>query len=158
MAKYKTLIGRYEMVAFPEQLLDDIPAKIDTGAYLSSIHSTDVEEVMTDGKKTVKFKILGHGSYNFERELTTTHYQIKTIENSFGQSEKRYAVELKIRVANKVFTSEFTLANRSKKAFPILLGRKLLNSRFIIDPTVNNLNSKISKHKAFSDLEESSEG
>ena len=159
MAKYKTLIGRYEMVAFPEHLLEDVPAKVDTGAYLSSIHTTDIREVTVNGKKVLKFKLLAtHQSYDYSREISTTDYQIKTIENSFGQSEKRFAVELKVKVANKVFFTEFTLANREKKAFPILLGRKLLNARFLVDSDLNNLNKKVIKKNIISNLDESAEG
>ena len=42
----------------------------------------------------------------------------------------------------KIFTTPFTLANRGKKVFPVLVGRKLLNRRFVVD------SSKASVHRS----------
>ena len=41
----KKVIGRVDVVNFPKLNLNEISIKIDTGAYTSSIHCKDIEEV-----------------------------------------------------------------------------------------------------------------
>jgi hypothetical protein len=148
MAKYKTIIGRAELIDFPIRLLADVPAKTDTGAYLSAIHATDIKEVTRKGKKVLKFTLLGgHASYPYSREIELPHYEIKTVENSFGVKQERYAVKFKVKLAGKVFFTEFTLADRSTKVFPILLGRTFLNKRFMVDTDIAHIDRKLLKEK-----------
>jgi hypothetical protein len=148
MAKYKTIIGRAESIDFPEILLVDVPAKIDTGAYISAVHATDIKEVTRNGKKKLKFTLLGsHGSYSYSRELEVSHYSTKLIENSFGAKQQRYLVEFKVRLAGKVFKTDFTLADRTGKIFPILLGRTFLNKRYMVDTDIAHIDRKILKEK-----------
>lgn len=148
MVKYKTIIGRAESVDFPIQLLVEVPSKIDTGAYLSAIHATDIREVTRKGKKVLKFTLLGnHASYPYSRELEVSNYQLKTVENSFGVKQERYTVKFKVKLAGKIFVSEFSLADRSKKIFPILLGRTFLNKRFMVDTDIAHIDRKILKDK-----------
>jgi hypothetical protein len=66
-------------------------------------------------------------------------YRKVTIANSFGHEEERYEVKLKVKLGSKVFKARFTLADRSKKIYPILLGREMLSHRFLIDPSKTGL-------------------
>jgi len=138
MAKYKTIIGRAELLDFPAKLISDVPAKTDTGAYSSSVHATNIREVKDkNGKKLLKFNLLqGHPAYPYSREIETYDFSIASVESSIGAEQKRYKVEFKVRIAGKIFSTPFTLADRSTKIFPVLLGRTLLNKRFIVDTTV----------------------
>jgi len=137
MAKYKTIIGRYEFLELRELLSKDVPVKIDTGAYYSAINAKDINIVKKDGVDILSCIILaGHPSYPYERKFETGKFEKRSIENSFGHSEYRYVVNLKIKLANKVLVSQFTLADRSTKTFPILIGRKLLNNRFLVDTSL----------------------
>ncbi len=149
MAKYKTIIGRAEIIDLPARLLTDIPAKTDTGAYLSSIHATNIKEVKKkNGKTVLKFKILdGHAAYPYSREIEMPNYSKTIVENSFGERQERYKVEFKVRIGGKIFRSPFTLADRSKKVFPVLLGRTLINKRFVVDTDIAHIDRKILKDK-----------
>lgn len=149
MAKYKSLIGRAESIDFPEWLLSDVPAKIDTGAYFSSIHATNIREVKKkNGKKSLKFTLLGnHAAFSYDREIELDAYEVTTIENSFGDKQDRFKVDLKVRIAGKVFKAPFTLADRSTKVFPILIGRTMLNHRFIVDTTIMHIDRQELKKK-----------
>jgi hypothetical protein len=148
MIRHKTLIGRYEWVAFPAQLLDAIPAKTDTGAYYTSIHAQNIKLVSKKNKQYLNFELLGgHPSSDYSREMSVSDFTVKNVSNSFGESEKRYAIKLKIKLANKIITTEVTLADRSKKVFPILLGRKLLNGRYLIDPSLSGIDKSVLKAK-----------
>lgn len=149
MAKYKTIIGRAELLDLPARLLTDIPAKTDTGAYLSSIHATNIREVKKkNGKTVLKFNLLGsHAAYPYSREIELANFEKTIIENSFGAQEERYKVEFKVKIGGKIFRTPFTLADRSKKVFPVLLGRTLLNKRFVVDTDVAHIDRRVLKEK-----------
>ena len=149
MAKYKTIIGRADTIDLPARLLTDVPAKTDTGAYMSSIHATEIrEEKKQSGKIVLKFKLLGdHPTFPYSRELELDKFEKTTVENSFAHKQERYKVHFKVRLANRVFRTPFTLADRSKKVFPVLLGRTLLNKRFLVDTDIAHIDRKLLKEK-----------
>lgn len=145
MAKYKTIIGRAELLDLPARLLTDIPAKTDTGAYYSSIHAENITEVTNKkGKKVLQFDLLAnHSAYGFDREAVQfEHYETAKVSNSFGEEQVRYKVNMKVRMAGKVFITPFTLADRSKKPFPILMGRTLINKRFMVDTDITHVDRR----------------
>lgn len=111
----------------------DIPAKVDTGAYRSAAHADQV--TLSDDGKTLTFRLLGGHPVcgKLATIISTTQFQRVWIANSFGHREERYEVKLRVKLGPKIFPATFSLANRSKKVYPILLGRKLLNKRFLVD-------------------------
>lgn len=143
MKKHKLLIGRSEFIAFPELLIDTIPAKTDTGAYRSAIHAENIV-INKDGSKPVLvFQLLkGHAGAPYYREVKTSDFKKVIVENSFGQEETRYSVQLKVKVGPRVCITEFTLADRSKKTYPVLLGRTLTNGRFMVDTEISNIDRR----------------
>lgn len=130
---HKVIIGRIEKISFPELGVFDLPAKVDTGAFRSSIHAKNIK---VDPKtKELSFTLLdGHNSSK-GRKITTSakNYKKVNVKNSFGRSENRYEVKLKVKLMHKSFKTVFTLADRTNMNFPILIGRKLLNGRYIVD-------------------------
>lgn len=128
--KLKAIVGRAERVDFPGGAILGVPAKIDTGAYRSSVWASDIHE----DNGVLKFKLLGPESpYYSGQECHATKYEIVEVENSFGHKEDRYSIHVKLRMGSKTVLSNFTLADRSKKTYPVLIGRKLLRGRYIVD-------------------------
>lgn len=128
--KFKAIIGRAELVSFPELGLDAVHAKVDTGAHRSSIDVSYVEE--KDG--VLHYTLFHEGDPNYSGDvLTTDSYRSVTIYNSFGEGQDRYEVKIWISLGKKKVKTGFTLADRSKKIYPVLLGRKLLQERFMVD-------------------------
>lgn len=122
-------------------------AKIDTGAYTSSIHAEQIREEEVDGKKLLRFQILMPDHQKFSgKTLTFKKYREKKVKNSFGQTETRFLIETKIQLAGEVFRGEFTLTDRSSMKNSILLGRKILRGRFLVDVSKTNL-GKSYRHK-----------
>ena len=144
----KRVIGRKEKVDFPELLLNDVKTKIDTGAYTSSIHSKEIEEVAIDGELSIRFILMdpSHSSYN-EKEFISKNYTKKTIKNSFGTTEQRFAIRTVVKLFNETFPIELTLSDRSEMKYPVLLGRKFLTNRFIVDTAKKDLSFKLKKKK-----------
>lgn len=130
----KKIIGRIEKVDFPIFELSNIDAKIDTGAYTSSIHCKKVQEVIINDEKHLQFVLLDKRNSAFNGQMITVKdYKVKTVKSSNGIKEDRFAIQTKIKVFNKIYSIELTLSNRKKMKNPILLGRKFLNKKFIVD-------------------------
>lgn len=130
---HKVVVGRAELLHFMDFEIADLPAKVDTGAYGSAVHADRIK-LSSDGK-TLQYRLLGGHPVcgSLALELATTDFKKVVIENSFGAREERFEVKLRVKLGPKVFTAPFSLADRSKKAYPILLGRKMLNNRFLVD-------------------------
>ena len=123
MKKNKIIIGSEEIVSFPEVGIDSINARIDTGATTSSLGVKKIQEkngvlcCTMPNKQTVCFR----------------DYKKKVIKSSFGHTEERYVVKLLINISGRNIRTDFTLANRSKMKYTVLIGRKLLKGKFIVD-------------------------
>jgi hypothetical protein len=124
-----------------------VPAKIDTGAYHSAVHATHIK-LSTDGK-TLSFTLLGgHPVCDaFTADIKTKTFSKTRVTNSFGGEEMRYEVKLRVKLGPKVVTSPFTLTDRSKKVYPILIGRKMLNGRYVVDTAHSSVNRAELKKK-----------
>jgi hypothetical protein len=70
--------------------------------------------------------------------VTFDSFKKKIIKSSFGHTEERYVVKILINVLGRKVRTNFTLADRSKMKFPILLGRKLLKGKFMVDLDFKN--------------------
>ena len=134
MANYQVIIGRAEEVDIVGVALA-VPAKIDTGAYRSSIHAGGIKIVDVNGVKTLRYSILGHKNAIIKRDLETTDFSEVEVTSSNGLSEVRYEVKLKIKLANKLFKTSFSLTSRENTLFPILIGRTALQRRYLVDVT-----------------------
>jgi len=141
MSKYQIVISRNETIDFVGVALG-IPAKVDTGAFRSAIHTTDIQITHKKGQDTLSCNLLGHKASPDGYPFETTTFGKAVVINSFGRKEQRYEVTLRVKLGPKVFNTSFTLADRSNNLFPVLIGRKLLKRRFLVDVNTSNLNRK----------------
>ncbi len=142
---HKTVIGRTELVTFVRLGDTQVPAKIDSGAYHSSVHATDIV-VKGDELHCTLFGKHPIGKY-MKFSFSTKNFRQTSIKNSFGQSELRYEVPIRIKIGPKVITTPFTLADRSNNTYPVLIGRKVLNNRFVIDTSLTTVSRAELKRK-----------
>ncbi|OEK02379.1 ATP-dependent zinc protease [Roseivirga sp. 4D4] len=148
MGEHLTIIGRQDIVDLPELNLVNVEAKVDTGAYTSSINCSRVSVKVIDGVKTLTFFISGSRIHEKKaRKFTTTTFDQKKIRSSNGITESRYIINTYIILFGKKKKLELSLADRSKMKFPILLGRKFLTDRFIVDVSEKNLSYKLKGKK-----------
>ena len=135
------VLGRSDRVDLPKLGLYNVHAKVDTGAYNCSLHCKEVKVV--DG--VLEFIVLDelHPEYTGSK-FVFKKFKQKQIRNSFGESELRYVIKTQIKIFERLIRAEFSLSNRGNLKFPVLLGRKILRDRFIIDVTKKDLyyNSK----------------
>ncbi len=130
MNSRKLVIGRADTIAFPEQALFNIPAKVDTGAKTSAIWATNIVE----HNGGVSFTFFGPKSplYTGE-EVFVKHFSRVIIASSIGAEQLRYKVTLLMKLRSKRIRASFTLADRSQQAYPVLIGRNALRGKFLVD-------------------------
>lgn len=137
--KEKLVIGRREVVDFPELGLFGIIAKVDTGAYTSVLHCHDIKE---------KNGVLYFKPENSGIEQQFSLYTQKEIKNSFGEVENRYIIKTIVKIGKKRIKAIISLTDRGKMRYPVLIGRRLLKNRFIVDVSqLEVLPVKFSKKK-----------
>ena len=144
--KEKTIIGRREIANLPEFGLRQVDVKVDSGAYTSSIHVSLCHEVETAEGKRLEVIFLDEKHPAFDNQ---PHYfenfRIKKVKSSTGQEQLRYFIKCTIEILGRKIKTEFSLTERRGMRYPILLGRKLLNNRFIIDTSLVNTSKSLKK-------------
>lgn len=131
MDKNLEVIGSTEYVEIAG--IKNIPAKIDTGADSSSIWASDID-ISKDG--TLSFRLFDENSPLYTGELITRAkdaYKVKIVRSGHGDERIRYRTELDLSVNGRKIRAMFTLANRSRNNFPVLIGRRTLNGKFLVD-------------------------
>ena len=134
------VIGRRERVSFPELDLYDIEAKIDTGAYYTTIHCHEILVKNINGKDVLCFKLLDpeHQDYsNSEKQFE--QFGLKKFKNSFGEQEERYIFKTQIKLGKRIVRATISLTSRANMRYPVLIGRKLLKKRFIVNVAEEHL-------------------
>ncbi len=138
------ILGRSDRVDLPGLGLYNIHAKIDTGAYTSSLHCSRAEVV--DG--VLEFVLLDDEHPEFTGMLFLfKEFDSREIKNSFGVAEHRYIIKTTVKIFDEEIVTEFSLSDRDALRFPILLGRKILRNRFHIDVAKKNLSYRKKKTK-----------
>jgi len=140
------ILGRKDKIDFPELGFKNVDVKVDTGAYTSTIHAHSIEETIVDKQPCLKFVLLDptHPSYTGE-EHTTHNYDKKIVKSSNGIGEERFVVRTLAVLFGQTYKISLTLSERSEMRFPILLGRKFLTKKFLIDTSKTNLSFKSKK-------------
>ena len=133
--KEKNIIGRDDIADFPTFALENVRVKIDSGAYTSTIDCSLVEE--KGEVLEVIFLAKKEKGYTGEKQIFN-YFSKKKVRSSSGESQLRYKVKGDILLFGKKYNTEFTLSSREKMRYPVLLGRKLLNKKFLIDTSLSN--------------------
>ena len=137
------LIGRRDRIDLPGLGYWNIKAKVDTGAYGSAIHCSHMKVVQRDGKPCLSFMLLDPEHPEFREEVHyASHFHEKVVKNSSGEGEQRYIIKTEVVLFGKSIPTEFSLTDRSDMKYPVLLGRKFLRRRFIVDVRLKDVSYK----------------
>ena len=123
-------IGRSEEVILPELLNREIPARIDTGATVTSLWASKITET-AEGLSFVLFD--EKSPYYTGEVVNVTDYGKRVVSSSMGQIEVRYKIKTPITLHGRTVRATVTLADRSTQIYPILVGRNVLKNKFIVD-------------------------
>ncbi|HEY9184995.1 MAG TPA: RimK/LysX family protein [Salegentibacter sp.] len=147
----KTVIGRFDKADFPALHLNDIAIKIDTGAYTSSIHCENIRE--ENNLLLCTFLDEEHPLYN-GKEFSFTDYDIVFVRSSNGIIQKRYQVMSTIKIFSKVYKISLSLSSRQEMRFPVLIGRKFLTKKFIVDTQLTDVSFNLKQNENKNPIQE----
>ena len=133
MNKELRTIGRNTLVDIVghDSHVEPIPAKVDTGADSSSIWASNI--IITK-KGILQFTLFAEGSKYYTGEVIRRKaYRAGIVRSSTGHEQMRYRIEMPIKVAGKTVRAGFYLSDRSANDFPVLLGRRTIKKKFLVD-------------------------
>ncbi len=130
--------GDKETIGAIEWLYMDPPgqhfrARVDSGAETSSLSASDVGEFERDGDDWVRFTFqpdIAKEPVNLELPIKRT---VLVRQMSSDEPERRFVVELDIYLGQQLQSTEFTLADRGRMAYPVSVGRAFLMDLYVVD-------------------------
>jgi hypothetical protein len=116
-----------------------IKAKIDTGADSSSLHCECITPYERDGEQWVKFTItdIDDQSVSYEKKILRR----TKVKRHFGEVQERIVVRMGICIGEQYGETDVSLVDRSGFNYSLLIGRKYLKDKFIVDPGETFLSS-----------------
>ncbi|MEC8444561.1 MAG: ATP-dependent zinc protease [Pseudomonadota bacterium] len=129
----KILVGSTEWVFMtpPGQYLT---ARVDTGAETSSISATNIVRFERDGKRWVAFDLDTGDAKTDVRLEAPLKRSVRIRQASFDDIDRRAVVAFDVRLGKEVYQDvEFTLADRTRMSYPVLLGRSFLKDIAVVD-------------------------
>ena len=129
------VIGWREWISLPDLGVDAIKVKIDTGARSSALHAYDVERFRRRGRDFVRFGI--HPIQRNDRQVILAVAELvdeRNVRDSGGHVERRPVIRTSAQLNGRLWKIDVTLTNRDEMGFRMLLGRRALVNRFLVDP------------------------
>lgn len=128
----KQIIGVTEYVDFGRRAVK-VPAKIDTGADSSAVWAS---KIRVDKDGVLKFALFGEGSPYYNGKIfKRTDYSVVKVRSTTGHEQIRYRTHFKITIGGRKIKVLMNLSDRSKNIFPVLIGRRSLTGKFLVDVT-----------------------
>ncbi len=131
--KPRKVIGRRTIASLPGMKVKAVIAKVDTGAYSSTLHAENIVE--HNGQ--LSFDIIPSDTLQTATgepvRITTKDYFEREVRSSNGHAQKRYSIRTKISLEGTRFDALLMLSDRSQMRFPLLVGRRLIRSRFVVN-------------------------
>ena len=131
----KKVVGWKEQVALPDLKIKSVIAKIDTGANLATIDADDIKFVTRKDVKYVKFTVKKRN--NTVRKTSAPLAGFKRIRSSNGDVERRPYIKPDILMDGITKNIELTLTDRGPMDYTMLIGRKALGRRWMVNPSIS---------------------
>jgi len=125
----KEIIGAVETVTIRELNNYRVHAKIDTGAKSSSLHCDTIRLE----KGIVQFEIHGKGHASPHHTYEMPAAMIETVRSSNGIAQQRIFVKMTVEIGSTAVETLVSLTDRSSMKYPMLIGRRFLAGRFLVD-------------------------
>ncbi|HET8701588.1 MAG TPA: RimK/LysX family protein [Nitrococcus sp.] len=139
-ARPRLWVGWREWVALPGLGVERIKAKVDTGARTSALHAIHIRRYWEDGVERVAFEI-----HPLQRRADITVRCVadvvteRVVTSSTGHRERRLVIRTPLLIAGRRWSIKLTLTNRDSMGFRMLLGRRAMLGRLLVDPGASYL-------------------
>ena len=131
--KHLGVIGSTERIEIAG--IKDVPAKIDTGADSSSVWASRIQ-VSKDG--ILSFCLFDEKSPYFTgKEIKRRDFRVVMVRNSSGHEQIRYRTKLLLTLKGRKIKAMVTLSDRSNNNYPVLIGKRTISGRFLVDVSKN---------------------
>nr|WP_256677968.1 ATP-dependent zinc protease [Pseudomonas sp. SJZ079] len=122
-----------EGLLLPENI--SVKIKLDTGALTSSMDAKDLERFEKNNEKWVRFNVELKDSDTGKLESVPFERRVeRNIKvRGAGGAERRPVVLMKMCIGDKVYNEQFSLKNRGKMLYPVLIGRRTLENLGAVD-------------------------
>ncbi len=143
-ADSKTILGAKEWI-FLNPPGRHYAARVDTGASLSSISARNIQRFERDGKRWVSFEL---DTGDEDKEAIPLEAPLKRFvrirQASYDDIDRRPVIELDVMLGHAIQQkTEFTLADRTRMDYPVLLGRSFLRDITLVDSGESYMHPKV---------------
>lgn len=108
-----------------------VSAKVDTGADSSSVW---VSNLSVTPAGALEFTLFDESSpYYTGKVITRAQYKVTVVRSTTGHEQIRYRTVFSMRIAGKRIRVTLNLSDRSRNNFPVLIGRRSISGKFIVD-------------------------
>lgn len=143
----KRIMGWVENIYLPPTYTK-LKAKLDTGAKTSSIDARDITPFLRGEEQWVRFTVQRKGKDQYVDKSGRVHpakpaislvfelpvKRVVKIKRHKRKSMERYVVMMPVYIGGREYVAEFSLTDRRKFIYPVLLGRRFLKDVAIVDP------------------------
>lgn len=136
MPKAKVTIGRLEYIALPKLGVERVEAKLDTGAYRSALHYQKISLRTVDDREEL---VVTFAMGRKRTKMVFKRFSRVTVKSSTGQRTDRYLITTQVKLNSFTVNTQFTLFDRSDMKYQVLLGRKFMSGRFVVDVARKNV-------------------
>jgi len=132
------VLGWEEWVGLPDLDLPAIKAKVDTGAKTSALHAFFIEPFGSATRPMVRFGVHPIPGRNDVTVLCTAEVvDHREVTSSNGESETRYVIRTSLKLGDRTWPVELTLANRETMSYRMLIGRQAIQDDMLVDPATS---------------------
>lgn len=133
-------VGWHEWVALPCLGIDHMIAKVDTGARTSALHAVEIDRDYTRGAPIVQLKV--HTDRHHPDRYVIAEAAVvdsRRVKSSTGNSQRRLVIASELVLGGERWPIELSITDRKKMGFRMLLGRRAMAGRLLVDPSASFL-------------------
>ncbi len=123
----RPIIGSREWVLLPQLGLPAVLAKVDTGARTSTLHASDI---------LVEDEVVHFTGPDGATRCQAPLLEWRWVKDSGGHPSLRPIIRTTLRLGRWAWDDEVTLFDRHALRHRMLLGRRAVAGRFLVDPSI----------------------
>ena len=128
--KQLSMIGRDTYIDVMSNI-KNVPAKIDTGADGSAIWASDIH---LDRQGRLVFKLFDKGSpFYTGKVIKRKDFSVARVKSASGDVTIKFKTPIRIKLGGRAIRVNFGLCDRSTHTYPVLIGRRTLHNKFLVD-------------------------